>query len=90
MRGEEMEELVALAEERDLTLMPGHLLLYHPARAEVKELVDAGDARRRALRLRQPPEPRIIRRRVTTGPVLAWKILSCYTSLTRRDIRVME
>ena len=30
MRGEEMEELVALAEERELTLMPGHLLLYHP------------------------------------------------------------
>ena len=31
MRGDEMEELVALAEERDLVLMPGHLLLYHPA-----------------------------------------------------------
>jgi len=43
MRGEEMEELVALAEERDLTLMPGHLLLYHPAVQKVKELVDAGD-----------------------------------------------
>jgi predicted dehydrogenase len=41
MRGEEMEELVALAEERDLTLMPGHLLLYHPAVQKVKELVDA-------------------------------------------------
>jgi hypothetical protein len=27
----EMEELVALAEERELVLMPGHLLLYHPA-----------------------------------------------------------
>ncbi|HET9673467.1 MAG TPA: Gfo/Idh/MocA family oxidoreductase [Gaiellaceae bacterium] len=43
MRGEEMEELVALAEERDLTLMPGHLLLYHPAVQKVKELVDAGE-----------------------------------------------
>ena len=43
MRGEEMEELVALAEDRDLTLMPGHLLLYHPAVQKVKELVDAGD-----------------------------------------------
>ena len=30
MRGAEIEELVALAEERDLVLMPGHLLLYHP------------------------------------------------------------
>ena len=27
MRGEEMEELVALARARDLVLMPGHLLL---------------------------------------------------------------
>jgi predicted dehydrogenase len=43
MRGEEMEELVALAEERDLTLMPGHLLLYHPAVQKLKELVDAGE-----------------------------------------------
>ena len=43
MRGEEMEELVALAEERDLTVMPGHLLLYHPAVQKVKELVDAGE-----------------------------------------------
>src|SRR5881397_442895 len=30
MRANEMDELVALAEERDLVLMPGHLLLYHP------------------------------------------------------------
>jgi hypothetical protein len=30
MRAAEMEELVALAEERNLVLMPGHLLLYHP------------------------------------------------------------
>jgi predicted dehydrogenase len=43
MRGEEMEELVALAEERDLTLMPGHLLLYHPGVRKMKELVDAGE-----------------------------------------------
>jgi predicted dehydrogenase len=43
MRGEEMEELVALAEDRDLTLMPGHLLLYHPAVQKVRELVDAGE-----------------------------------------------
>ena len=43
MRGEEMEELVALAAERELTCMPGHLLLYHPAVRKVKQLVDAGE-----------------------------------------------
>ena len=43
MRGEEMEELVALAVERGLVLMPGHLLLYHPGLRTVKELVDAGE-----------------------------------------------
>jgi predicted dehydrogenase len=43
MRGEEMEELVALAEQRELTCMPGHLLLYHPGVRKLKELVDAGD-----------------------------------------------
>jgi len=42
MRGEEMEELVAIAEDRDLTLMPGHLLLYHPGVRTMKELVDSG------------------------------------------------
>ena len=30
MRGAEIDELVALAAERELVLMPGHLLLYHP------------------------------------------------------------
>jgi predicted dehydrogenase len=43
MRGEEMEELVSLAAERDLTCMPGHLLLYHPAVRKLKQLVDAGE-----------------------------------------------
>jgi predicted dehydrogenase len=43
MRGHEMEELVALAGERDLVLMPGHLLLYHPAVQKLKELIDAGE-----------------------------------------------
>jgi predicted dehydrogenase len=43
MRGDEMAELVALAEERDLVLMPGHLLLYHPGVLKLKELVDSGD-----------------------------------------------
>ena len=43
MRGAEMDELCALAEARDLTLMPGHLLLYHPAVQKLKELIDAGE-----------------------------------------------
>jgi predicted dehydrogenase len=43
MRGEEMEELVALANAKNRVLMPGHLLLYHPGLRKVKELVDAGE-----------------------------------------------
>jgi predicted dehydrogenase len=42
MLAAEMEELVALAEERGLVLMPGHLLLYHPGVQKLKELVDSG------------------------------------------------
>src|SRR5262245_65270078 len=42
MRAAEMEELVALAQARGLVLMPGHLLLYHPAVHKLKELVDSG------------------------------------------------
>ena len=37
MKGAEMDELVALAAERDLVLMPGHLLLYHPGVRKLKE-----------------------------------------------------
>jgi predicted dehydrogenase len=40
---EEAEELVALAEERGLVLMPGHLLLYHPGVVKLKELSDSGE-----------------------------------------------
>src|SRR5438477_3312943 len=43
MRGAEMDELVALAAERDLVLMPGHLLLYHPGVQKLKQLIDAGE-----------------------------------------------
>jgi predicted dehydrogenase len=43
MRGEEMEELIALARDGERVLMPGHLLLYHPGLRKVKELVDAGE-----------------------------------------------
>jgi predicted dehydrogenase len=37
------EQLVALAEERGLVLLPGHLLLYHPGVVKVKELLDSGE-----------------------------------------------
>jgi predicted dehydrogenase len=43
VRADEMEEMVALAESNGLVLMPGHLLLYHPAVRKLKELVDAGE-----------------------------------------------
>jgi predicted dehydrogenase len=43
LEGEDAEELVLLAEERDLVLMPGHLLLYHPGVRKLKELVDSGE-----------------------------------------------
>ena len=43
MRGAEMEELCELAEERNLVLMPGHLLLYHPGVQKLKEIVDSGE-----------------------------------------------
>jgi predicted dehydrogenase len=39
----EAEELVSLAEERGLALMPGHLLLYHPGVEKLKAIVDSGD-----------------------------------------------
>ena len=43
MGAEDAESLVALAEERGLALMPGHLLLYHPGVLKLKELVDSGE-----------------------------------------------
>jgi predicted dehydrogenase len=42
MRGEEMDELVRLANANELVLMPGHLLLYHPGIRKLKELIDSG------------------------------------------------
>jgi predicted dehydrogenase len=39
----EAEELTALAQERRLVLMPGYLLLYHPALHRLKELIDRGE-----------------------------------------------
>ena len=43
MRGTEMDELVTIAGERDLALMPGHLLLYHPGVRKLKELIETGE-----------------------------------------------
>jgi predicted dehydrogenase len=43
MHAAEMDELVRIAEERDLVLMPGHLLLYHPAVLKLKALIDTGE-----------------------------------------------
>jgi predicted dehydrogenase len=37
------EDLVATAEATGLVLMPGHLLLYHPAVRTLKKLIDAGE-----------------------------------------------
>jgi predicted dehydrogenase len=39
----EAEELLGLAQENGLVLMPGYLLLYHPAVAKLKELVVSGE-----------------------------------------------
>jgi predicted dehydrogenase len=41
LSGAEADELVALAEEGDLVLLPGHLLLYHPAVAKLQVLIDS-------------------------------------------------
>jgi predicted dehydrogenase len=43
LSGDEADELCALAEERDLVLLPGHLLLYHPGVHRLKEVVDSGE-----------------------------------------------
>jgi predicted dehydrogenase len=43
MRGDEMEELRSLAEERELVLMPGHLLLYHPGVRKLKDLIESNE-----------------------------------------------
>jgi len=39
----EAQDVSALAAERGLTLMPGHLLLYHPGVAKLREIVLSGD-----------------------------------------------
>jgi predicted dehydrogenase len=43
LSGAEADELVAIAGERGLVLLPGHLLLYHPAVAKLRELIDSGE-----------------------------------------------
>ncbi|MGP1675417.1 MAG: Gfo/Idh/MocA family protein, partial [Candidatus Limnocylindrales bacterium] len=39
----ECEVLIALAEERDLRLMVGHVFVYNPAVRRVKEIIDSGE-----------------------------------------------
>jgi predicted dehydrogenase len=39
----EVEELVATAEAQERVLMPGHLLLYHPGVARLKDLISSGE-----------------------------------------------
>ena len=39
----EVEDLVATAEAQERVLMPGHLLLYHPGVARLKELIRSGE-----------------------------------------------
>jgi predicted dehydrogenase len=43
MRAAETDELVTLAADNDLVLMPGHLLLYHPGVLKLKELIVGGE-----------------------------------------------
>jgi predicted dehydrogenase len=43
LTGAETEELVATAEDNERVLMPGHLLLYHPGVARLKELIASGE-----------------------------------------------
>jgi predicted dehydrogenase len=43
LTGAEADELVALAEEGELVLLPGHLLLYHPGVAKLQELIASGE-----------------------------------------------
>ena len=43
MSAAEADDLVSTAERADRVLMPGHLLLYHPAVSKLRELIDAGE-----------------------------------------------
>ncbi|MBD0290444.1 MAG: Gfo/Idh/MocA family oxidoreductase [Thermoleophilia bacterium] len=43
LSAEEAQGVVALAEERGLSLMPGHLLLYHPGVRKLRELVESDE-----------------------------------------------
>ncbi|MFC1848308.1 Gfo/Idh/MocA family oxidoreductase [Chloroflexota bacterium] len=43
LRVEEAKELVELAKERDLILMVGHVLEYHPGIVKLKQIVDGGE-----------------------------------------------
>ncbi len=42
LRSEDARSLVALARERGVPLMVGHVLLFHPAIGKIREMIDAG------------------------------------------------
>jgi predicted dehydrogenase len=46
LKAAEAEDLIATASARNVKLMVGHLLEYHPAVAKMKELIDAGEVGR--------------------------------------------
>ncbi|MCW2992105.1 MAG: gfo/Idh/MocA family oxidoreductase [Solirubrobacterales bacterium] len=41
--GAECQEMIALADERELVLMPGHTFLYSPPVVKIKSMVDSGE-----------------------------------------------
>ncbi len=42
LKTKEAEELVKIAKEKDLKLMVGHVMVYHPAIRKIKEIVESG------------------------------------------------
>ena len=43
LKSAEADELVRIAEEKDLRLMVGHVMVYHPAICKIKEILDSGE-----------------------------------------------
>ena len=43
LKAEHCLELVKIAEEKDIVLMVGHLMLYHPALLQIKKYIDSGE-----------------------------------------------
>lgn len=43
LRAAEADELVRIAEDKDLRLMVGHVMVYHPAVRRIKDILDSGE-----------------------------------------------